>query len=76
MCGLKVFINRCNLTSKRIRLGLRFQKVRFKITILKCAIEKLIFKNVVKRLQNRKLTFKILRFQKNTILLAISNRNF
>jgi hypothetical protein len=27
-----------NLESLRVRLGLRFQKVRFKITILKCSI--------------------------------------
>jgi hypothetical protein len=56
-----------------------------------CDLKKVIFKNAVKRLAksqfglyNREFTFKILRFQKSTILSAIwksrfsafSNRNF
>jgi hypothetical protein len=32
------YSSRVNNSRIRVRLGLRFQKVRFKITILKCAI--------------------------------------
>jgi len=44
----------------RVRLGLRFQKVRFKITILKCAIwKKWFLKTQLSVWQNRSLAFKI-----------------
>jgi len=55
----------------RVRLGLQFQKVWFKITILKRAIwKKWFLKTQLSVWKNRKLAFKILRFQKN-ILTAI-----
>jgi len=66
-------------------LGLQFQKVRFKIMILKCAIwKKWFLKTQLSVWQNRKLAFKIMRFQKSIISPAIwksrfsafSNRNF
>jgi hypothetical protein len=66
-----------NYISFRVRLGLRFQKVLFKITILKCAIwKKWFLKTQLSVWQNRSLAFKIANSKNHHLICNLKKQIF